>query len=184
MAWTRRSSRTAEQLGMILGVLAHRTQRRRIAVADVDEEAVADEHLDLAELDLLYRVEVAGGLERPEDRLVVELELGISCALRRLDREQMELEIGDLVELGLGRLEEADQMNDRPSRSAGHTRRPAARPAGAAVFMTGGRRRSPPVPRRTAPEPRPSSPAADPDREIHEMVPWPRRRPGLRRIAG
>ena len=99
-----------QQFGVVLGVLAHQTQRRRLAVTDVDEEAVADEHLDLAELDLLHVVEVAGRLEHQEDRLVVELQLGHLVGLEGVfDRQRMELEGGaDLGELGLGRLEQAD----------------------------------------------------------------------------
>jgi hypothetical protein len=90
---------------------------RRLAVTDVDEEAVADEHLGLAELDLLHVVEVAGRLEHQEDRFVVALQLGHLVGLEGVfDRQRMELEGGaDLGELGLCRLEQADQMNELSS---------------------------------------------------------------------
>ena len=80
-------------------------QRARLAVADRDHERAADEDVDLAGLDDLVGVDVAGRLEDHEQRVVVDLELRALVRLDRvLDRQLVKAELpAHRVELlGLG----------------------------------------------------------------------------------
>ena len=105
-----RGRSAGDQVGPGLDAAADVAQRAGLAVADDDDEAVADEHVDLAHLDLLGLVDVAGGLEHDEDRLVVHLELGSLVRVQSvLDGELVELELApDDVELFVGRLVETE----------------------------------------------------------------------------
>jgi hypothetical protein len=59
-----------------------------------DDEVRADEHVQLAELDLLDLVEVAGGVQHQEQGVVVALELGALVGNDGvLDDELVELEL-------------------------------------------------------------------------------------------
>jgi magnesium transporter len=67
--------------------------KRRLAVADRDDEIVADEDLDLAELDGLLDFEVARSLQDEEERVAVDVELRTLVRLDRvLDRDIREIE--------------------------------------------------------------------------------------------
>ena len=105
-----RGRSAGDQVGPGLDPAADVAQRAGLAVADDDDEAVTDEHVDLAHLDLLGLVDVAGGLEHDEHRLVVDLELGTLVGVQRvLDGELVELELApDGVELFVGRLVETE----------------------------------------------------------------------------
>ena len=59
----------------LLEPLAGLAQRACLSVADRDHERLADEEVDLAGLDDLLRVDVAGRLEDDEQRVLVDLEL-------------------------------------------------------------------------------------------------------------
>jgi len=75
--------------------VAHRTELRRFAVTNGQDEARTDEHVDLAELDLLDVVHVAGGPKHHEEGLVVTFDLRPLMSVDRvLDGEGMELELG------------------------------------------------------------------------------------------
>ena len=69
-----------------------------------------DEEHHLAELEDLVAVDVAGGLEHDEDGVAVAVELRALVGVQGvLDGERMQVpELGDLVELGLRRLGQAD----------------------------------------------------------------------------
>ena len=70
-------------------------QRARFSVPDDDRESLADEDLDLTELDHLDRVDVASRLQHHEQRLAVHLELRpLVCVDRILDGELVEAERG------------------------------------------------------------------------------------------
>ncbi len=85
-------------------------ERVERAVADRDDEVVADEDHDLAGLDVRRRVDVAQRLEDDEEGVVVALDLGpLPAGEDVLDGERVELELlVDHVELGLVRVVEAD----------------------------------------------------------------------------
>ena len=84
-----------EQVGVRLEVQAHVVQRAALAVADRDHEALADEDHDLADLDELVAVDVAGGLEHHEQRVAaVDLELGALVGVDGvLDGQRVQLEV-------------------------------------------------------------------------------------------
>ena len=64
-----------EQLGILFHAMAHGAQVGRAAVANGDDEVLADEYVDLAELDLLFLVEVSRGAQHDEERVVVAFQL-------------------------------------------------------------------------------------------------------------
>ena len=76
-------------------------ERAGLTVADDNCEALADEHLDLAELDGFGLVDVAGGLQHDEQRLAVHLEFRPLVRLDSVfDRELVESErLSDVREL-------------------------------------------------------------------------------------
>ena len=89
---------------------AHAAQLARLAVAHGDDVVVAEEDQDLAELDHLGRVHVAGRLEHDEDHLAEDLELGALVGVDRVlhgQRVQVEL-AADRLELLLAGLVEPD----------------------------------------------------------------------------
>ena len=118
---------------MGLEVQAHVVQRAALAVADGDHEALADEDHDLADLDELVAVDVAGGLEDHEQRVAVELELGALVGVDGvLDGQRVQLEVvahrlddararvvqadpDEAVPAGVG-LASADSSSTRPPR--------------------------------------------------------------------
>jgi hypothetical protein len=79
-------------------------------VPDRDQEAVADEDLDLAQLDRGGLPDVADRLQNNEERIAVDLELRALVRLDRvLDGELVEVELpADGVELLVGRLVEPE----------------------------------------------------------------------------
>jgi hypothetical protein len=78
---------------VLLETQAHLVQRR-FAVPDRDDESLADEDQDLAELDRPLGLEVAGRLEHDEERVAVHLELRtLVCVDRILDGQLMEIEL-------------------------------------------------------------------------------------------
>jgi len=83
---------------------------RRLAVPYGDDEPLADEHEDLAELDDVVSLGEPRGLEDGEERLAVELELRALMGVDRvLDRELVEAELALCrLELGDRRVQEAD----------------------------------------------------------------------------
>ena len=80
-----------------------------LAVAHRDHEFVADEQVDLAGLDGVVLVDVPERLEDQEQRVVVLLQLGTLVGAQRvLDGQLVQaVDLGDPVQLVLGRLEEA-----------------------------------------------------------------------------
>ncbi len=68
---------------------------RGLTMADSDDEVVADEHVQLAEVHLFALVVVAGGPQHQEQRLAVPLELGALVGLHRvLDCQFVQVELG------------------------------------------------------------------------------------------
>ncbi len=98
-----------EQLRPPLDPLADLAQAT-VAVADGDDEAGVDEEHQLADLDHLLGVHVAGGLDDDEQGLAVELDLGPLVGLDRvLDRQLVEVELaGDRLELLRRRFDDAE----------------------------------------------------------------------------
>lgn len=63
-------------------------------MADRDQEVAADEDVQLAEVDLLLGVEVAGGAQDDEERLAVALQLGALMGLQCvLDGQLVQVEL-------------------------------------------------------------------------------------------
>ena len=100
----------AQQLGVVLHAVAHGGQVAGLAVSDGEHEVAADEQVDLAELDLLDVVEVAGGPQHDEERVAVAFQLGPLVGDDRvLDGELVQPELlGHGQQLRLGRPVEAD----------------------------------------------------------------------------
>ena len=105
----RRPRATAQQVRALLHPCAHLVQVG-LAVADCDQELVADEDEDLAEGDLVPVVVPARGLQDEEERIAVDLELRPLMRVDRvLDRQLVQLELAAHgVELLDRRLEEPD----------------------------------------------------------------------------
>jgi hypothetical protein len=99
-----------QQVRVGLQAPPHRLERAALAVPHRDDEVLADEQHDLADLDVGGLVHVAQRLDDHEQRVAVELELGALMGVDRvLDRERVQLQlVGDLVELRRGRLVQAD----------------------------------------------------------------------------
>jgi hypothetical protein len=99
----------AQEVGTLLQLQAHVVQLG-LSVANRDEEAVADEEEDLAEVDRLVLCAPAGRLEHEEERIAVDLELRPLMRLDRvLDGELVQVELApDRVELVLRGLEQAE----------------------------------------------------------------------------
>ncbi len=70
-----------EQLGIVFEPLSDHGEIRRLGVPDGDDEVLADEHVQLAELDLLDVVEVAGGAQHDEQRRPYRSSFGRWCAM-------------------------------------------------------------------------------------------------------
>ena len=85
-----------QQRRLALQPPAHPRQVRRLAVPHGDREVRAEEQVQLAELDLLGRVEVPRGLEDDEQRVAVPLELRPLVGLDRV----LDGELGQVVQLG------------------------------------------------------------------------------------
>ena len=99
----------AQQLGVALHAAADGGQVGGLAVADGEHEVRADEDVDLAELDLLDLVEVAGGAQHHEQGVAVALQLGALVGDDRvLD--------GQLVQAEL--LGDGQQLAPRPAGTA------------------------------------------------------------------
>jgi len=100
----------AEQVGPALDLLADVAEGAGRLVADRDHELGADEEHDLAELDGVVGVDVAGGLEDREQGVVVDLELGPLVGVDGvLDGQLVQVELApDRVELRLVRLVKPD----------------------------------------------------------------------------
>src|SRR5215204_4931513 len=100
----------AEQVGPALDPLADVAEGAGRLVADRDHELGADEEHDLAELDGVVGVDVAGGLEDHEQGVVVDLELGPLVGVDGvLDGQLVQVELApDRVELRLVRLVQPD----------------------------------------------------------------------------
>ena len=109
-------------------------------MADGDDEAGVDEEHQLADLDHLLGVDVAGGLDDDEEGVAVELELGPLVRFDRvLDRQLVEVEsAGDLPELLRRRFEHAepDEGPVPARRRAGLVEREVV--AAAQPFLVGG----------------------------------------------
>ena len=89
----RRSIRREFRLVVFEG-FADLHQLRGLAVPDGDHEAFIDEEQDLAQLDDLDRIDVAGGLEHDEEGVVVDVELGPLVGVDGvLDRQLVEIEL-------------------------------------------------------------------------------------------
>ena len=85
----------AQQVGLALQAAPHGGEVGGLAVADGDHEVGTDEHVDLAELDLLGLVEVARRAQHDEQRVAVALQLGPLVGDDGvLDGELVELELG------------------------------------------------------------------------------------------
>ena len=82
----------------------------RLAVSHGDDEPVSEEEQDLAELDDVFGLDVAGRLEDEEERIAVDLELRPLMSVNRiLDRELVEGELSPhCIELILVRLVQPD----------------------------------------------------------------------------
>ena len=76
IAYSTASGPRRSRSGSLLQPAAHRGQVGRLAVPDGDDEVGPDEDVELAELDLLDVVEVAGGPQDHEQGVAVALELG------------------------------------------------------------------------------------------------------------
>ena len=74
---------TPQELGVGFEALAHHAHVRRLAVADGDNEVRTEEDVDLAELDPLHLVEVAGGLVHDKQRPAVALQFGPLVGVQR-----------------------------------------------------------------------------------------------------
>ena len=100
----------AQQVGVALHAAADRGQVGGLAVADGEHEVRADEHVDLAELDLLDLVQVAGGAQHHEQGVAVAFQLGSLVGDDGvLDRQLVQAELlGDGQQLRLGRPVEPD----------------------------------------------------------------------------
>ena len=98
-----------QQVGALLQALADRGQVG-LAVAHRDHEVGGDEDRDLAELDHLFGVDVARGLDHHVDRVPVLLDLRPLVRPHRiLDRQLVQPELGrDRLELLLARLDHAE----------------------------------------------------------------------------
>ena len=126
-----------QQRRLALQPPAHPREVRGLAVPHGDGEVPAEEQVQLAELHLLGRVEVARGLEDDEQRAAVALELRPLVGLDRvLDRQLGQVVLlGQLPELGrLGPVEtqphQALGVLDQPVVALGHAvrrRHPPAR---------------------------------------------------------
>lgn len=99
-----------EQFRGGLHAAADRGQVGGRAVADRDEEVLADEDVELAEFHLLRRVQVTGGAQDDEEGVAVTFQLGALMGLQGvLDGQRVEVELGGQgVEFGLGRAVQAD----------------------------------------------------------------------------
>ena len=83
-----------QELGVGLHPPAHARQVRRLTVPDGEDEVIADEHVQLREVDLLAPVVVPRRAQHDEQRLAVPLELGPLMRLHRvLDRELVQVEL-------------------------------------------------------------------------------------------
>ncbi len=126
----------AQQLGVVLHAAAHRGQVGRLAVPDGQHEVRADEHVDLAELDLLDVVEVAGGAQHHEQGVAVAFQLGPlvgddGVLHRHLVQPEL---LRDGQELGLGRPVQPDpghraRLLPQPPRGLRHRGRVLHAPA-------------------------------------------------------
>ena len=117
-----------EQLGMGLEVLADPRELARGAVAHRDHVGARDEEHDLAELDLLLGVVVAGGAQDDEVGVVVVLELRpLVGAVGVLERELVQVEaLADVAQLLHRRLEQAEPDEVAVADDARSRRRRAA----------------------------------------------------------
>ncbi len=99
-----------EQLRGLLHAPAYRRQIGGRAMAHGDHEVGADEHMQLAEVDLLGRVEIARRAQDHEQGVAVALQLGPLVRLHRVfHREWVQVELGGQgEELGLSGAGEAD----------------------------------------------------------------------------
>jgi hypothetical protein len=88
----------------------NRAELRRLAVSHRQDEPRTGEDVDLTELDLFGLVEVPGGTQDDEQRVVVAFDLGSLVGMDRvLDGEWMELELRrQRLDLSLLRAVEAD----------------------------------------------------------------------------
>src|SRR5918995_2016539 len=107
---------TAQVFGGGLQLLAYPAQVRRLAVAHAHHEIFSHKEVNLAELDPLLLVQVAGRLEHDKERIPVALQLGPLVGVRRiLDRQPVQAELpGDGRELLYRRLVEAAPCNPAP----------------------------------------------------------------------
>src|ERR1700746_363135 len=98
-----------KRLGGVLDPLQHGAQLSR-AVAHGDDEGGVDEEEQLADLDHLFGVYVASGLDDDQQGLAVELDLGSLVSVdRALHRKLVQVELaGDRLELLRRGLEEAE----------------------------------------------------------------------------
>ena len=103
-----RAGSTPQELRFPLQRLAHSSEVRRRVVTDVENGVWCHEHLDLAELDLLGVVQVLRRLQHEEQGIAVLFQLRTLMSVQGvLDDEIVEVDVhSDLLELGLGRLEE------------------------------------------------------------------------------
>ncbi len=109
-----------------------------LAMAHGDDEVRVDEDQQLADLDHLVGVDVAGGLDDDQQGVAVELDLRPLMSVDRiLDRELVQVELRrDLLELGGVGLEDAE-----PDEGAGAGDRPVPPPRGSARRRGGDRPR-------------------------------------------
>ena len=105
-----RSGAALEQIRVALEMLAHVLQSAGLSVAHGEEEVVAQEDEDLAELHHLALVDIARRLEDDEDQALVYVELGPLVGVDGvLDCQRVEDELAlERIELPLSRLVEAD----------------------------------------------------------------------------
>lgn len=99
-----------EEVRGVLHASADRGEVGGGSVADGDHEVGSDEDVQLAEVDLLGRVQVAGCAQHHEQGVAVAFQLGSLVSLQRvLDRQRVQVELfGDGQQLGLGRPVQAD----------------------------------------------------------------------------
>ena len=92
-----------EQLGSAFETAAHNRQVGAFGMSQSDDEVGADEHVQFAELDFFFVIEIACGPQHQKQRAVVPLDLGSLMRVDRIfDGQLMQIElVSQRFELGI-----------------------------------------------------------------------------------